>query len=180
MALAAGVWFFYKEDVEVAPTVPAKPEVSYEVSEIKAVQTSAETGETEYTLTADSLVQTHSGEDEMVNAAMTWTPPEGETYHISAKRAKLDQETGDLQLADGAVLTRKATQNKPELVITGDVFVGNTKARTVHSDSPVMVMQGEDRFSAQRFSADLQSGEYEFYQIEILYNAAERKDKPLF
>lgn len=57
MAFMVGAWFFYKEDVNIEPAVPSAPAVSYEVTEIKAVQTSPETGEIEYTLTADSLAK---------------------------------------------------------------------------------------------------------------------------
>lgn len=180
MVIMVAAWFFYQEDPKIEPTVPTKPDVSYEVTEIKAVQTNEETGETEYTLTADSLVQNASGEDEMLGAVMNWQPPEGEKYSIEAKRAVLEQSTGDMALSDGFTLTREAVDNKPKLVITGNKLSGNTKSRMLSSDEPLTVVNGEDRFKAQGFSANLQTGEYEFSKIEVLYNSAPRQDKSLF
>lgn len=180
MALMVGVYFFYQEDVEVKPTVPQSPTTSYEITEIKATQTSPETGQTEYTLTADSLIKNADGTDEMVNAKMDWTPPNAPSYHLTASRASLDQTTGELKLSDGFVLTRKGDETKPDMVIRGDALLGNTKARTLKSDKTVSVEQGEDRFGATGFVADLAQGEYEFYQIQMQFNPPKRQDKPLF
>lgn len=180
MALMVAAWFFYQEDANIEPAVPAKPEVAYEVTEIQAVQTNEETGEVEYTLTADSLVQNADGKDEMLGAVLNWQPPSGEAYTITAKRATLEQATGDLKLYDGFVLTREATADKPKLVFEGGTLVGNTKSRKLSSDESLLVKNGEDSFRAQAMTADLNAGEYEFSQIEVLYHAAERKDEPLF
>lgn len=180
MALALGIWFFYKEDVKVEPAVPTAPNVSYEATEIKAVQTNPETGETEYTLTADSLVKNSAGVEEMVKVVMDWTPPKGETYQIEAARATFNQETGELLLKDGFTLVRKGNEQKPDMVITGQTLTGNTKARTVQSGEPITVKQGADTFKAQGFHADIQAGEYEFSRIEVEFLPPTRVDKPLF
>lgn len=180
MAIMVAGWFFYKEDVEIKPATPTAPDVSYEVTEIKAVQTNEETGETEYVLTADSLVQNTAGEDEMLGVVMNWQPPQGEKYAITAKRATLNQTTGELTLADGFTLTREGSANKPSLVIEGKALTGNTKTRTLSSNEPLTVRHGDDSFSAKGMNANLQAGEYEFVQIEVLYHAATRRDKPLF
>lgn len=180
MALMVAAWFFYKEDVSVKPATPEVPTTSYEITEIKAVQTSPETGQTEYTLTADSLVKNAQGSDEMVNAKMDWTPPNAQSYNLTANRASLDQATGDLRLSDGFVLTRKGDDTKADMVIKGNLLTGNTKERTVKSDEAVTVEQGEDRFLAQGFVADLAQGEYEFSQIEVQFSPPKREDKPLF
>lgn len=180
MALMVGAWFFYKEDVEVKPATPEIPATSYEITEIKASQTSPETGQTEYTLTADSLIKNASGQDEMVNAKMDWTPPNAQSYNLTASRASLDQATGDLRLSDGFVLVRKGDETKADMVIKGNLLTGNTKDRTLKSDEPITVEQGEDRFSAQGFVADLLAGEYEFSKIEVEFSPPKREDKPLF
>ncbi len=180
LILAVGVWFFYKEDVKVEPAVPSAPQASYEVTEIKAVQTNEQTGDVEYTLTADSLVKNTQGEDEMVNAKMDWSPPDGEQFQLTASRATLDQAAGDMKLAEGFVLTKKGTDAKPDMVIKGTLLTGNTKTYHVQSDEPINVTQGEDSFSAKGFSANIQKGEYEFNKISIQFNPPERQDKPLF
>ncbi|STZ08994.1 Uncharacterized protein conserved in bacteria [Moraxella caprae] len=180
MALMVGAWFFYKEDVKIEPAVPSAPVVSYEVTEIKAVQTSPETGEIEYTLTADSLAKNSAGVDEMKNAKMDWTPPNSETYHLEASLASLEQTTGDLLLQEGFVLVRQGDDTKPDMTIKGNLLTGNTKQRQVASSEPISVTQGEDSFMAQGFTGDLQTGEYEFYRIQMEFAPPKREDKPLF
>ena len=180
MALMVGAWFFYKEDVPVKPATPDVPTASYEITEIKAVQTSPETGQTEYTLTADSLIKNAQGAEEMVNAKMDWMPPNAQSYNLIANRASLDQATGDLRLSDGFTLTRKGDQTKADMVIKGSLLVGNTKERIIKSDEPVSVAQGDDLFLAQGFVADLMQGEYEFSKIQVQFSPPKREDKPLF
>ncbi|OOS02230.1 lipopolysaccharide export system protein LptC [Moraxella cuniculi DSM 21768] len=180
MALAVAAWFFYQEEVEIKPALPQAPVASSEVVQISAVQTNPETGETEYTLTADSLVQNTSGEDEMLGASIHWQPPAGEKYTLTAKRATLAQTTGDLSLSQGFRMVRAATATKPEMVIEGAALLGNTKSRTVSSQEPLVVTQGEDKFKAAGFRANLQTGDYEFDKIEVLFNAPKRQNKPLF
>ena len=48
------------------PALPEVPTVDSEVTQIKAIQTDPKTGATEYTLTADSLIQNANGQDEML------------------------------------------------------------------------------------------------------------------
>ncbi len=180
MALMVAVWFFYKEDVKVKPAVPQAPEATYEVTDIKAVQTSPETGKTEYTLTADSLVKNAKGIDEMLGIVMDWQPPEGESFHLTAKRAIFEQDTGDMSLTENFQLTRKSTNDKPDMVIIGENLIGNTKTRMVQSQNPITVTQGDDSFTAEGFTADLARGEYEFNKIQTIFNPPQTKDTPLF
>ncbi|WP_049236041.1 LPS export ABC transporter periplasmic protein LptC [Moraxella canis] len=180
MALAVAAWFFYQEDVEVKPALPEAPTVDSEVTQIKAIQTDPETGETEYTLTADSLVQNANGQDEMLGAIIHWQPPQGETYTLTADRATLDQGSGELRLSQGFRLVRAATADKPEMIIEGLSIIGNTKDRTVSSQEALTVQQGMDSFKAQGFRANLQTGEYEFDRIEVLFDAPKRQNKALF
>ncbi|OBX49159.1 LPS export ABC transporter periplasmic protein LptC [Moraxella nonliquefaciens] len=180
MALMVGAWFFYKEDVKIEPAVPSAPTVSYEVTEIKAVQTSPETGEIEYTLTADSLIKNSAGMDEMRNAKMDWTPPNGQSHYLEANLAILEQTTGDLLLQEGFVLVRQGDDTKPKMTIKGDLLTANTKQYQVASSEPISVTQGADSFMAQGFTGDLQTGEYEFHRIQMEFAPPKREDKPLF
>ena len=101
MALMVGVWFFYKEDVKIEPTVPSAPTVSYEVTEIKAVQTNPKTGEIEYTLMADSLIKNSAGMDEMRNAKMDWTPPNGAKPLFRSQSCRFGADHGRFVIARG-------------------------------------------------------------------------------
>lgn len=180
MMLMVGGWFFYKENVKIEPAIPTAPTTSYEVKDIRAVQTNPDTGEVEYTLTADGLTKNELGIDEMTNIKMEWTPPSGETYHLSSYLAQLAEQSGDLVLKEGFSLIRKGNENKPDMLIQGKLLTGNTKIRQLHSDESVVVVQGEDSFVAQGFVADLQVGEYEFHRVQVQFAPPERQDKPLF
>lgn len=180
MALMVGVWFFYKEDVKIEPTVPSAPTVSYEVTEIKAVQTNPKTGEIEYTLMADSLIKNSAGMDEMRNAKMDWAPPNGQSHYLEANLAILEQTTGDLLLQEGFVLVRQGDDTKPKMTIKGDLLTANTKQHQVASNKPISITQGADSFIAQGFTGDLQTGEYEFYHIQMEFTPPKRVDKSLF
>ncbi len=180
MVLMVGAWFFYKEEAKIEPALPPVPAASYEVTEIKAVQTSPETGEIEYTLTADSLTKNSAGVDEMKNAKMDWTPPDSENYHLQASLASLEQTTGDLLVKEGFTLTRQGDETKPDMVIKGNVLTGNTKQRQVSSNEPITITQGTDSFMAQGFIANLHTGEYEFYRIQVEFAPPKRQDKLLF
>lgn len=180
MALAAAVWFFYQEDVEVKPTVPAKPEVSYEVTDIKATQTNPQTGQIEYTLTAKSLVQ-ENGQEYMIDANMDWQASASQSYHLTASRITLNQDTGDMVINEGFELSKKDTaDNQSAMVIQGEILTGNTKTKQVSSDKPIKITQANHSFEAQSFEADLSAGEYQFKQIAIQFDPTERQDKPLF
>lgn len=174
MVIVVVAWFFYQEEPRIEPTVPARPDVSSEVIKIKAVQTNEKTGEAEYTLTADSLIQNANGEDEMLGMVMHWQSPQGEKYVIEAKRAVLEQETGDMVITDGFTLMREAVGGKPKLVIRGSKISGNTRLRVLLSNEPLTVVNGRDSFKVQGLNANLHTGKYEFRNIEVLYNSVLR------
>lgn len=199
MVLAVAVWFFYKEDVEIKPATPATPDISYEVEEIKAIQTNAKTGEVEYTLIAQSLTKNAQGEDVMVEADVLWQPTDADPIHLTATQAKHSQTTGEIWFDEGFILTRQNTtptqddqtttnQNtddenahaKPALIIKGTSLAGNTKSNTIKSDEPIHITQGENSFMAQRLDGNVQTGEYEFHQVQIEFNPPQRTDKSLF
>lgn len=180
MALMVAVWFFYQEDIKIKPAVPSIPEPSYEITQIKGTQTNAQTGKTEYTLIADSLIKNSQGVDEMVNAKIDWQPPQGRQYELTANRATLDVQTGELVLSSGFVLTGKGGEGRADMVITGNLMTGNTKTHTLSSNEPISVVQGLDKFLAQGFVVNLKEGEYEFSKIELVFAPPQRTDEPLF
>lgn len=179
MALMVAVWFFYQEEVQIKPATPSAPDTSYEVTDITATQTNAQTGQTEYTLTAKSLVE-KDGQDHMIDANMDWQLPTGEHYHIKAGDIVLNQQTGEITISDGFSLTKKAQNEGDDLIIKGERLQGNTKTRQLGSDTAVSITQANNAFDAQGFVADLTKGEYEFRQITVLFEPAVRTDTVLF
>lgn len=100
IALAAA-WFYHTQG-DVQPPVQIKAsELEYEASDITAVQTN-EQGETEYQLTAESLVYNpQTNQDEMSGITMNWQPTSQQHYRIRAGKATLNQQTGDMVLSNG-------------------------------------------------------------------------------
>lgn len=182
IAVAAG-WFF-KQQGEVTPPISiAAPDVDYEATEIKAVQTNDE-GETEYELTAESL--THNPEtnlDEMSGITMNWEPSAESRYLIEAGTAAISQQTGDLSLSGGFSLISESNTDTPDVApikVTGSTLKGNTKSGKVYSDDPVQVEQGMNRFQASSMTANLETGEYEFGHVAVAFSPSDRQDKALF
>lgn len=180
MAAIAG-WFFYQQE-SVTPTVKIAPsEVDYEATDIKAVQTNDE-GETEYQLNADSLTHNPTtNQDEMSGITMDWAPGTEQRYQISAGSAAINQQTGELKLTGGFVLTSKGSlEGATPIKVTGQTLFGNTKKRAVYSNDPVKVEQGDNRFEAASMKADLEAGDYEFGQVAVTFMPAARQDAKLF
>lgn len=180
IAAIAG-WFFYQQE-SVTPTVKIAPsEVDYEATDIKAVQTNDE-GETEYQLNADSLTHNPTtNQDEMSGITMDWAPGTEQRYQISAGSAAINQQTGELKLTGGFVLTSKSSsEGATPIKVTGQTLFGNTKKRAVYSNDPVKVEQGDNRFEAASMQADLEAGDYEFGQVAVTFMPSARQDAKLF
>lgn len=183
--IIAGIagWFFQQQGKISPPVNIEASEVDYEATDIKAVQTN-EQGETEYELNAESL--THNpvtNQDEMSGITMNWEPSEKQRYQIQAGSATISQQTGDLNLSGGFSLVsedKSATTDIEPIKVTGQTLKGNTKSRQVYSDMPVKVTQGMNRFEASSMKANLETGEYEFGQVAVVFTPAARQDKALF
>lgn len=187
--IIAGIagWFFQQQG-DVAPPVSIGPsEVDYEATDIQAVQTN-EQGETEYELNAESLIHDpNTNQDVMSGITMSWEPSAQQLYRIESGTATINQETGDLHLyggfnlaSEGQAKTSDSGEKIAPITVSGKALKGNTKSRQVYSDEPVQVVQGENRFEAATMKANLETGEYEFGQVAVMFTPSERKDKALF
>lgn len=187
--IIAGIagWFF-QQQAEVTPPVSVGPsEVDYEATDIKAVQTN-EQGETEYELNAESLRHDpNTNQDIMSGITMNWEPSAKQLYRIESGTATVNQETGELHLYGGFSLAsqdqQKTTKNGEKIApitVTGEALKGNTQSKQVYSEQPVQVVQGTNRFEAASMTANLETGEYEFEQVAVMFTPAERQDKALF
>lgn len=176
-------WFF-KQQGEITPPVKIETsDVDYEATDIKAVQTN-EQGETEYELSAESLTHNPAtNEDEMKGITMNWEPSDAQRYRIEAGTAAISQQTGELSLSGGFSLIsegKTANANVEPIKVTGATLKGNTKSGQVYSNEPVKVEQGMNRFEASSMKANLETGDYEFGQVEVSFTPADRQDKALF
>lgn len=186
IGLALATYFFRTQKSELPTPNLAKPDISAEVSGIRAVQTNEQTGEIEYELTAERLTQnSKTGRDELHNAHLLWLPNTDNAttstakYEIVAPLAYLDNETGEFVFEQGFSLD-KTEQNLPSLHLKGNSLMGNLKQKVLKSDEPLSLTQGDEHFVAERFVADLKTGVYEFEQISTEFTPPKRTDKPLF
>lgn len=181
VVLGIGIWFYTGGDETVQPNVLPTPQLNSEITGIRAIQTNPETGEIEYTLSAESLVQdATTGQEVLKNAVIEWTSSTGEHYTLSAASTILAQETGELLLTDGFSLLRSASPEYPEMRIQGGAMTGNLKTRLLASQAPVDVVQAGNQFKAAAMQADLNTGVYEFKQVQMIFATPLRKDQPLF
>ena len=176
-------WFF-KQQGEITPPVNIETsDVDYEATDIKAVQTN-EQGETEYELIAESLTHNPAtNQDEMKGITMNWEPSDEQRYRIEAGTAAISQQTGELSLSGGFSLISEGKTAKPKvepIKVTGATLKGNIKSGQVYSNDPVKVEQGMNRFEASSMKANLETGDYEFGQVEVSFTPADRQDKALF
>lgn len=185
VALVLATYFFRTQNDDTPAPSLAKPDISAEVSGIRAVQTNEQTGQIEYELTAERLTQnSKTGRDELVNAKLFWLPvlSDGTTeqYEIIAPLAYLDNTTGEFIFEQGFTLDKTQTDNHPTLHLTGQVLLGNIKEKILESHEPLTLTKGDEHFEAESFKADLNTGVYEFEQISIEFAPPQRTDKPLF
>ena len=184
LIIAALAGWFFKQQGEIAPPVNIEAsDVDYEATDIKAVQTN-EQGETEYELSAESLMHNPTtNEDEMKGIIMNWEPSDEQRYRIEAGTAAISQQTGELSLSGGFSLIsegKTANANVEPIKVTGATLKGNTKSGQVYSNEPVKVEQGMNRFEASSMKANLETGDYEFGQVAVSFTPADRQDKALF
>lgn len=176
-------WFFWSKNTPKPAVSLGKPSIQSQIQSIKAVQTNPDTGEIEYTLTAESLTQNTDGQSELLNVTMDWTPDTLTSYLITAKRAMFDQTTGDFEFGGGFEL-RRSTKNSPAqdtlMTLTGDTLMGNTKDKVIASHLPLTVKEAGNSFYASAMTADLKSKDYQFLGIKTTFTPPARQDKALF
>lgn len=184
VALVLATYFFRTQNDDTPAPSLAKPDISAEVSGIRAVQTNEQTGEIEYELTAERLTQnSKTGRDELHQARLLWSPIDDNgksaQYEIVAPLAYLDNKTGNFVFEQSFSL-HKTEPNHPNLTLKGEILMGNLKEKTLKSDEPLSLTQGDEHFTANGFLADLKTGIYEFQEVRTEFAPPQRKDKPLF
>ena len=154
--------------------------VDTEVTDIQAMQTN-DAGETEYQLQAESITrdeQTHL--DGIQGLQMDWQPSGEQAYELTAQRATMNQQTGNLQISGGFQLMGLLPNGEQHIVVVGDGLEGNSKDKLLTSHQPVKVSQGNHTFTAGTMQANLNTGEFEFGQIEVMFDPSPRQNKSLF
>lgn len=172
-----GVYFFTKNTPK--PAIPvAKAKIQSQISDIRAVQTNPDTGEIEYTLTAKSVTQNTTGQDELLDVVMDWTPDKDSHYTIKAGRAVFEQKTGEFDFGGGFVLAWHAKDGV--MTLTGENLLGNTKSKKIYSQTPLTVIQGHNQFFAKSMQGDLMHKDYQFFGVQLSFVPPIRQEQALF
>lgn len=186
VSLAIATWLFKTQTSDMPTPTLSKPDITSEVSGIRAVQTNEQTGQIEYELSAERLSQnTQTGQEELINAQLLWSPNDDEQYKIIAPLAHLDKTSDNFVFKQGFVIQKTATNsNTPTAEFKGQILMGNLTNKTLTSSEPLTAIfyktHGTDRFDAQGFFAELETGIYEFAHIQSEFAPTPRQDKPLF
>lgn len=173
-------WFFGKNTSIESPIKVETPEVDYEATGIKAIQTN-EQGETEYEVHAKSLNHNSTkNKDELIDVTMDWQPSKYKKYQLTSGLTDLNQKTGELNMSNGFKLESKQDKNSEPIIIVGDSLTGNTKLKQVKTDNPIKFQQGDNQFTANGMVANLDTGDYEFTGVEVSFMPSTHKEKSLF
>lgn len=174
-------WFYNTQGETQAPIQIAKPDIEYEATDITATQTD-DAGNTEYEVTAQKIERNkQTNQDEMIGIVMKWKPSKDYYYQLTAQRAVLNQETGNIVLSGKVDVTQILDTSDKfmnhdiddntdiMMKISAEQIHGNTKQKELYSDYPVVVEQGDNTFEAKNMRGNLQTGDYEFGQIEAIF-----------
>ncbi|WP_230658952.1 LPS export ABC transporter periplasmic protein LptC [Psychrobacter sp. I-STPA10] len=190
-ALVAAIlasWLYKEQGSLDNPIAIASSNIEYEATDINALQTNA-LGEVAYLLKADKLIHyTDINTDELENIRLNWRSDQQQNIQLRAKLANINHETGDIQMTQDVILVTQhptptvANSNVAHipLNLTATVLNGNLQHKTLYSEQPVIVTQGDNRFEANSFRTDLQTGEYEFDQVAVTFQPPSRQDTALF
>lgn len=174
------VWIFKDVGEVKQPVSIRQTNVDAEVTDVQAIQTN-EAGETEYQLQADSVIRDESSNlDRIQGLQIDWQPSTEQAYTLTAQQASMNQQTNRFEITGGFKLTGNLPNGEKHIVMIGESLEGNSKDRLLTSQQPVKVSQADNTFTAQTMQANLNTGEFEFGQIEVVFTPSLRQDKALF
>ncbi len=204
LAIILASWLYKEQGSLDNPITLSASNIEYEATGIHALQTN-HLGEVDYLLKADKL--THymdSNTDQMDQVNVKWRSQQNQGVTLQAQLASLNHDSGDIVMKDNVVLSSYRLPSKEarsvdsndnnssdsgaitphsvseSMVLNAQTLLGNIHRKTLLSNQPIMVKQGDNSFEANSFQADLATGEYEFAQIAMTFMPPTRQDKPLF
>lgn len=181
-------WLYKEQGSLDNPIAIASSNIEYEATDINALQTNAR-GEVAYLLKADKLTHyTDSNTDELENIKLNWRSNPQQNIQLHAQLANINHNSGDIQMQQDVILiSRQPTQTADStkstnsaLNLTATILKGNLQQKNLYSEQPVIVTQGDNRFEANSFKTDLQTGEYEFEKVAVTFLPPPRQDVALF
>lgn len=179
-------WLYKEQGSLDNPLAISASNIEYEATDINALQTST-TGDVAYLLKADKLTHyTNTDTDTLENVRLDWRSSQHQRVKLQAMLASINQRSGEVQLSQDVVLSSQNLNDNSDasafipLILSAKTINGNLQQQTLYSQQPVMVKQGDNRFEANGFTSNLQTGEYEFEKVAVTFQPPVRQDVPLF
>lgn len=178
------VWF-YRSQGELDSIINlSETNIEYQATDILAVQTNEE-GVAEYSLTADDL--THyaaENSDKLTKMSLNWRPNKDRNVMINADNAIMYHEQSKVVMNNNVLFSSQAANEgetqKPPMRLEAKELIGDLDKKQVYSNVPIAVTQADNSFEADNFTADMQTGDYQFSKVAVTFMPPERNDKPLF
>lgn len=166
--LGVAVWYGFAQNKPPTPSLPTA-DIKSQIQKITASRTHPTTGQIEYTLTADSLVQDTQGISVLNNITMQWhIAPSNKSdnarlYVISADKADFDENTQHIRFSGF-----KLSDNKG-LTLQGEILQADLTTHLITSPALIMTEQ-QNRFEAKHFEGNLATQDYTMHAVRSVYH----------
>lgn len=158
------VWYGLAQNKPAAPSLPAT-DIKSQVQKITASRTHPTTGQIEYTLSADSLVQDTQGISTLSNITMQWHIPKDNATRlivISAHKAEFDENSQTIYFSDFHLNDDKG------LTLEGDSLQANLSTHLIGSPF-LTITEQQNRFEGKDFEGNLATQEYTMHSVDSVY-----------
>ncbi|WP_395143809.1 LPS export ABC transporter periplasmic protein LptC [Moraxella atlantae] len=163
--------YFYHENRTALVNLNLEPsDIDYQATDVQGLQTD-DNGAINYRVNAARVLHYQQAQVAALdNLQLNWRNPQNaQTVTITAKHAQLDENTQKIVLADHVTMRSHTADGKPDLTLTGQDWVGDLNRKTLSSQQPIHVEQGNNAFDAARFSADTATGDYAFERVQMQF-----------
>lgn len=168
-------YFYASNDASVGKLNLKPSDIDYQVSQLDALQTDS-TGDVSYRLKATSVTHYQNAKTAVLSEpTMHWRTANQKQVQLTADQAQLDEAKQLAQLSGNVKLVSQSLDGQtPAITLSGKNFVGNLKTKQVLSNQPLSVEQGTNQFQANRVKADINTGNYDFEQVQMTFVPSNR------
>lgn len=136
---------------------------------IKVVQTT-ENGQLYAKVNATQMIQAmqsgHTATDNITGTLFQ----NGIAYAVfNADKSISENDFVDVKLLGNVVVSKLGDADVPSITFKTDQIMGNTKTNQIETKYPVLVYSRQAQFTSQGLTANLNTGQYEFYTIRGRY-----------
>lgn len=163
--------YFYRENRTALVNLNLEPsDIDYQATNVQGLQTD-DNGAINYRVDAERVLHYQKAQVAVLhNLQLNWRNPQSaQTVTIDAKHAQLNENNQQILLADDVTMHSRTPDGKPDITLTGQDWVGDLNRKTLYSQQPIHVEQGNNAFDAAQFSADTTTGDYTFTRVQMQF-----------